>query len=98
VREGLRGNKFQSLCVTSIPPARRNFTPSFTAYNQFKFYSELYTVYYFQPLYPFAWKHPAHTLLPFVNLHVQEAFEQQMGLQIGPCFPSAEMAQVNAFG
>jgi hypothetical protein len=29
----------------------------------------------FQSLYPIIWKHPAHTLLPFVNLHSQEAFE-----------------------
>jgi hypothetical protein len=29
----------------------------------------------FQPLYPIIWKHPAHTLLPFVNPHSQKTLE-----------------------
>jgi hypothetical protein len=42
------------------------------------YYSDRYTSCYFQSLYRFVLKHPAHILLPFVNLHGQEAFEQQM--------------------
>jgi len=44
--------------------------------NNFKIFHEPHTFCYFQLLYPFVQKHPAHTLLPFVNLHGQEAFER----------------------
>jgi len=47
-------------------------------YNNFKFFLKLHTFCYFQLLCPSVQKHPAHILLPSVNLRGQEAFELRM--------------------
>ena len=72
---------FINICISAFLFAHSNYCLSMFA-PVHAFFLKLHTFCYFQLLYPFVWKHPEHILLPFVNQHDQEVFEQRRGLLI----------------